>query len=358
LHKIKYNTYVKCDSVLEKSLALEIIGLNFHGYGSAVYQNRPTPLPPTNYIRDSFRTFADNGITCIRVTFYWESWELDATQFHEDLNAIAEAADEYGIKCIYDNHQWECSSWIGNGIGMPNSLMSSYYEKSTVQHEPDYNIKKDFWNKWWNRKIKSKDGIDGWDAQLSYLKSVAKLLNTRKSTFGFEILNEPEIFSISHYVKVGLYHNYAVKELRKITNKPILFCWALPHREVIDTSILQALTRPITRDNVIYDGHSFPPSVARIIYFKSIALMMGNIPLYIGEFNSGFTKGATLKQEQISEYMRRFKRFGVYGCALWRWSYIQDQNVSAFNLTRVVDNKIQPETNFKCLINALKEVKN
>jgi hypothetical protein len=271
------------------------------------------------------------------------------------LNAIGEAADKYGIMCIYDNHQWECSSWIGYGIGMPNSLMSAYYEKKIQGDNPDYSTKKDFWNRWWNHKMKTVDGVDGWDAQLYYLKDIVKLLKNRKSTFGFEVLNEPEVFEISHYRKVGRYHDYMIKELRKLTNKPLLFCWVLPHK-VIDTPLLQALTSPTIKDNVIYDGHSYPPSLSRMIYFRSIALLMQNIPLYIGEFNSGFTKGVTLTQRQFSQYAKRFKNFRSCGWAFWRWSYIQDQNIPAFNLTRVIDNRIQPGIYFHYLINTLRKL--
>jgi hypothetical protein len=60
------------------------------------------------------------------VTFHWESWEYDPNLCCENL---AEIADKYGIMCIYDNHQWECSSWIGCRVGMPNSLMSVNYKK-------------------------------------------------------------------------------------------------------------------------------------------------------------------------------------------------------------------------------------
>ena len=49
---------------------------------------------------------------------------------------------------------------------------------------------------------------------------------------------------------------------------------------------------------------------------------MGDIPLYMGEFNSGFTPGTTLTQKQFSEYVKRFKKFRTCGWALWRWSYI------------------------------------
>jgi hypothetical protein len=322
-----------------------LVGVNFHGYGSATYQNKPTPLPPQNYIDDSFRIFSDNGIACVRVTVHWESWELDANQCREDLNAIGEASDKYRVMCIYDNHQWECSSWIGSGIGMPNSVMSGY-EKIVLGGTPNYSTKKDFWNRWWNRKIKTINGVDAWDAQLDYLKDIIKLLKDRKYTFGFEVLNEPEVFEVSHYRKVGQYHDYMIKELREITDKPLFFCWALP-RGVSDNPLLHVQTAPTIRDNVIYDGHSYPPSISRMIYFKLICLLMRNIPLYIGEFNSGYTNGSTLTQEQFSQYVKRFKNFGTCGWAFWRWSYIEDQNIPAFNLTKVINNRIQPGPNFK-----------
>jgi len=328
-------------------------GIKIHG--SSRYQNKTTPLPPQNYIEDSFRIFAENGITCIRVTVSWESWELDLNEFQEDLDLIAQAADKYDIKCLYDNHQWECSSWIGHGIGMPNSIMSNYYERRSSDSKPIYNIKKDFWNRWWNRQIKNTEGVDGWDAQLDYLKGIIKVLKDRKSTFGFEILNEPEVFSLLHYRKVGHYHDYTVRELRKITDKPLFFCWALPHG-VIDTPGLQATVSPSTKNNVIYDGHAYPPSLSRMLYFRSITLLMGNIPLYMGEFNSGFTSGTTLTQNQVYEYIKRFKSFAPYGWALWRWSYIRDQNIPAFNLTNIVDNRIQPGIYFNYLRNATKRV--
>ena len=147
-----------------------LIGINFHSYGSSAYQNRFTPLPPRNYVEDSFRIFADNEITCIRITFCWESYELDLNRFRADLKHIADIADKYGIKCIYDNHQWECSSWIGYGIGIPNSLISTFSVKRNAENIPDCRTKKDFWNRWWNRTIKTKDGVDGWNAQLSILE--------------------------------------------------------------------------------------------------------------------------------------------------------------------------------------------
>ncbi len=69
----------------------------------------------------------------------------------------------------------------------------------------------------------------------------------------------------------------------------------------------------------------------------------------MGEFNSGYTDKTTLTQTQVSEYIQRFRDFGVCGSALWRWSYIHDQNIPAFNLTKIVENRIQPGPHFKYL---------
>lgn len=115
------NNIIVGDSVFrfDKVLHSNLIGINFHGYGSSMSQNRSTLPPPKNYIEDSFKIFVENRITCIRVTLYWESYEHDTDLFDADLNEISKMANRYGITCIYDNHQWECSSWIGCGIGMP-----------------------------------------------------------------------------------------------------------------------------------------------------------------------------------------------------------------------------------------------
>ena len=334
----------------------KLIGINFHGYSSSAYQNRYTPLPPQNYIGDSFKIFADNRITCIRVTFYWESWELDRNQFHEDLKAIGEVAEKHGLMCIYDNHQWECSSWIGSGIGFPNSIMAKYFQKTTTGDKPKYDTKKHFWNKWWNRQIKTADEVDGWNAQLTYLVDVVRLLNHRKSTYGFEILNEPQVFATSYYQKIGKYYDYMINGIRKVTNKPLFFCRASPHR-IIDNPVLQELASPRRKDNVIYDCHPYPPYTFYMLYYKLITLLMGKIPLYIGEFNSTLTKNVGFTERQMSQYLKRFKRFRTCGWALWRWSYIPDRNIQAFNMTEIRDNRICPGKYFKFFVNALKTTK-
>jgi hypothetical protein len=45
-----------------------------------------------------------------------------------------------------------------------------------------------------------------------------------------------------------------------------------------------------------------------------------------------------------------FKRVGTCGWALWRWSYMEDLNIPAFNPTKVVKDSIQPGPYFITLL--------
>ena len=109
-----------------------IIGVNLQVYRISDYQNRHMAAPPNNYISDSFKIFAENGLNCITIAFYWESYEKDPEGFKQELDIISKEADKYNTMCIYDNHQWERSSFLGHGIGFPNSIMSNQFSKETI----------------------------------------------------------------------------------------------------------------------------------------------------------------------------------------------------------------------------------
>jgi hypothetical protein len=85
----------------------------------------------------------------------------------QELQTVANTADRYGIKVIYDNHQYQTSSWLDpkNGTGFPASLFHNVsgplYEQGSggkTHHESS----KIWWTKWWNRSIKDASGADGW----------------------------------------------------------------------------------------------------------------------------------------------------------------------------------------------------
>ena len=72
-------------------------------------------------------------------------------------------ADKYGISCIYDNHQCECSSYFGRGIGFPNSVLTQSFgldppPTRNSSGQPCKHTLKEFWNRWWDRKLKITGG--------------------------------------------------------------------------------------------------------------------------------------------------------------------------------------------------------
>ena len=99
----------------------------------------------------------------------------------------------------------------------------------------------------------------------------------------------------------------------------IITIYIIVHLDNCDNITKQPLpNRSRPEDSSAVNANSFSPSVDRMLYFISIALLMGNISLYIGEFNSGFTNGTTLSQNQVYEYLDGFKSFASYVLALWR----------------------------------------
>ena len=267
-----------------------LLGVNFHGFSCALRQNgEVTPSsqpqqPPDDYMDDSFRIFEQSGVQCIRVPLYWESYERNPECFNQEIDSISSLADKYGISCIYDNHQWKCSSYFGDGIGFPNSLLQSSFgeDLSAINSTgyPSKQILKKFWNGWWDRKLKTTEGKDCWDAQLEFLEGVINRIESKNSTLGFEILNEPMIFRQADFGKVGIYHDYFIKRISALTDKSLFFCFTSSDPLItLNVPWEQAKTKPTDNvDNkIIFDVHPYPPTSLTMGYYKSICWLMKNI---------------------------------------------------------------------------------
>ena len=105
------------------------LGVNMRGYYTSMPQSREgfkTPFP-ANYYENSLELLSKTKvIDHVRYRFYWESYERDPGTFIKELEYIAKTADKYGIKVIYDNHQFHTSSWLsaGRGTGFPAYLFN------------------------------------------------------------------------------------------------------------------------------------------------------------------------------------------------------------------------------------------
>ncbi|MDW0143397.1 MAG: hypothetical protein QOK69_00295, partial [Nitrososphaeraceae archaeon] len=60
------------------------------------------PSAHENYIEDSLKMISEAGLNHVRFVFYWEAYERDPEAFINEIKSVANAADRYGLKIIYD----------------------------------------------------------------------------------------------------------------------------------------------------------------------------------------------------------------------------------------------------------------
>ena len=164
-------------------------GVDMRGVHTAVSQVKNSTLEslPPNYYEDSFRILHDAGMNHVRYTFYWEAYVVDPVSFMNELQMVANAADKYGIKVIYDNHQFHTSSYLNpqRGNGFPASLFEGDPKFTYgAGGSPKYEAAKLWWTDWWDRKIRDVNGTDGWTLLFNFLHRIVTTLDSHPSTIG------------------------------------------------------------------------------------------------------------------------------------------------------------------------------
>ena len=105
-----------------------LIGVNMLGYYTSLPETRDFKNPfPDNYYDQSFKILKDGGMNHVRYVYYWESYVKNPIAFINELKFVATLADKYGLKIIYDNHQFHTSSWLNpqRGTGFPRFLFQN-----------------------------------------------------------------------------------------------------------------------------------------------------------------------------------------------------------------------------------------
>ena len=161
-------------------------------------------LPP-NYYDNSFNILSQAGMNHVRYTLYWEGYIANPTAFINELQMVANAADKYGIKVLYDNHQFHASSYLNpqRGNGFPSAIFEGDPKFSFGSGgSPKYQSANLWWTDWWNRSLKDVNGQDGWLLLLDFLKRVVNTVDNHESTLGYEILSEPQVHSSDQWQKI------------------------------------------------------------------------------------------------------------------------------------------------------------
>src|SRR6476660_5096803 len=331
-------------------------------YTSVKENNYDAPSPPPNYINDSFKMISEAGLDHVRFLLYWEAYEKNPELFMKEIESVAKAADKYGIKVIYDNHQWHTSSWLeSKGTGFPWSLLqgNSKYDKGGGGNTPDATAKA-FWNDWWNKSVKDKQGRDGWTLLADFLKKIVNVVDNHSSTLGYEILSEPHVDSVNQWSKIGEFNTFMVGELRNATQKTIAYSMNVPvdlDSAINITPENLAKMGPSNKENVVFkiSVYGVPNRDAyqkeRFDTFLKTSNLTG-IPLYVGEWNNvvrtqqgGIFKLnpglSELTKDNAGKILDAFKKANLWGTAFWKWDY-NDADTASFNLVMNNNGKLVP----------------
>jgi hypothetical protein len=346
-------------------------GVNVRGLYTSLqyerYHSAPVPLL-TYYYDDSFKLISEAGMNHIRYVFYWEAYERNPQLFMKELNIVAKFADKWKLNVLYDNHQYHTSSWLDpdNGTGFPEYLFRNNIDSSSLVFqqgsggEPKDESAQVWWDKWWERTIKDTYGNDGWVLQTNFLKRIIQAVDKHSSTLGYEILNEPQIHKDSQWSKVGSYNSFMVDELRKLTEKTIVYSQQIPtslkNSEINMTPKNIAKMAPANKTDVVFKvtlyGEPIPDTYQgnRFRIFVKAGEIAG-VPLYIGEWNNVKrekvnddesaivyqinSERSDLTQIQANRFLEEFKRADTWGWAYWNWNLIPHPaaNINLINVT-------------------------
>ena len=348
----------------------KIIGVNMKGmYTSLNYERFPSITIPTDYYDQSFKLIKNIGMNHIRYVLYWEAYENNPSLFLQELENVANIADKWGLKIIYDNHQYHTSSWFDEkrGTGFPSFLFDKSLYPINSGITTSSNSTELWWTNWWNRNIIDQNNkIDGWNLQANFLKTIVKLLDNYNSTYGYEILNEPQIFSQDQWSKIGKYYKYMTNELRKQTNKTIVLDMTIPikFQDPAINLTSENMAKMIPQDsNSIFKISLYGIPNDNNYQEKKLELLLNvskiaKIPIYVGEWNhvdrekkSTISNNTTddtskinasksdLSQEESDFFVNKFNSLKVYGWAFWNWNYVNTppQNFNLINITKSGD---------------------
>ena len=343
------------------------VGVDMRGVHTAVSETKSNVSAgslPANYYEDSFRILSEAGMNHVRYTLYWEAYVVNPTSFMNELQTVAKTADKYGLKVIYDNHQFHTSSYLNpqRGNGFPSALLEGDPKFSYgAGGSPKYQTANLWWTDWWNRSIRDVNGTDGWVLLLGFLQKIVNAVDSRPSTLGYEILSEPQVHSSDQWEKIGIFNSFMVNELRKITQKTLAYSMNIPVDlkspiGVNPTNLAEMA--PANKTNVVFKISLYGLPEPDTYQGDRLAIFLRTseitqVPLYIGEWNNVLREAtineegervfninperSDISQEEANLIVQTFKDIGAWGMAYWQWR-LQTHQVDNYNLVNVTDS--------------------
>ena len=298
----------------------------------------------TEYVEESIRHIRQNGFTAIRVPFYWESYVYNPTEFVDRVEFIAQTAQANDLCVVFANFQYYTTSYWNVefdgkslGRGFPSFVVSDF----PLTNNDYIQTAGPFWDAFLSNSI-TVDGISVWEVQANFFGIVISSVDSYDSVAGYEILNEPHLFDIAQYDKLGNYHTYIANEIRAVSDKKIYFdretTWGFTRDPSQEPKIA-----PVGMTGIVYGPHlysiPYPGTQAetQIQNFETWSELWGSEVL-IGE-----TVADT--QEDADQLLKVLKE-NEFGWTVWSWkptvstgsgrTYYESNTVEATDVLKIL----------------------
>jgi hypothetical protein len=205
-------------------------------------------------------------------------------------------------------------------------------------------------------------------------------VDDHSSTLGYEILSEPQIHNKDQWAKIGKYNNFMTTELRKNTDKIIIYSINVP----LDTKSLieingqnMAKIAPEDKKNIVlkmslYGLPSLRYQSEKLELYLNASKITG-IPLYIGEWNNVKRTAmvneegkriwkidanrSDINQKEANDIVDKFKDVGIWGMAYWEWSFVPNDTPNLNLVNTIYDStteeaRLEPTKYFQLMKNA------
>jgi|GEM_PF-2347164 len=298
-------------------------GVNYF-WTTVVDPSRPLVVSPPPSV--SFPQIRKNGWNLIRVQMHWNEYEVDPSQYVENMQTIALYAEQNGLQIIWDLiHQVGTSSQytVGGklGVGIPTFLTEPYQTPSA------------FWYAWWANQT-SYDGVGGWKLALQYDVQMVKAVNNYTSTLGYEIMNEPPLFSSNtttgalqfDFSGMQRFNSYIATHLRHITSDTIVYDRPYVHPDVFPSCVSEVPSclfevMPTGVSNIALDYHQYDTLNSTLLSEIQTFSKEYSVPVFLGEFApcSRLDTACPTSQSAVDQYIYAIvSEAHSYG---WAWTY-------------------------------------
>ena len=201
----------------------------------------------------------------------------------------------------------------------------------------------------------------------NFLKNIVAAVDKHNSTLGYEILNEPHVYSSNQWENIGNYNTFIVDEMRTKTSKLIFYDRQVPseiYGNLDSSSQNIAKMAPSNKTNIVFKTtvYSVPTGgsyAENRLHTSAQAAKPAGVPLCLCEFglypksrDSIGEPKIVLSEVKIAEFVQKLQELKAWGWAIWIWDYKPRDN-NNFNLVNFTNGVGHATENLYHIINAI-----